>query len=276
MSLASKPSTKAKENQGNFKRVNCRPFASQLDDWQAEGVRLSPPAIRAFTLIELLAALAIIAILAALLLPSIGKISVNAEIARDTGKMRSYAGALNSLIAERQYVSAEDVLRSGSLAIDAYAGGAEAAARMLNSTLWTKKTKEIAAAAGRTVNHRTRSYTLNDSLFPPKAQQPGQPAPAPWEIDSVSPIKLREKSDRPLLFTGVYLSGHDGAYVWGGRSHSNPIYDETRKDRATTSILGRTLVLFVGGHVRLVDFSKENQPASDGTADPEGWWKRTF
>jgi len=235
-----------------------------------------PPGQKAFSLLELLSVIAILAVLIAALTPLFGSMMSRAEMARDIGKMRSYAAALASMIAERETVSAGDILRSGNSVIDDYAGGAEAAVQMLNSTLWTKKTRALAAAAGRSVGPQTRSYTLNDALFPQKAPEPGQPPPPPWEIDSVSPIKLRERSDRPLLYTGVYLAVHDGAFVWGGRSHANPVYDQITKAEATGTIQGRTLVLFVGGHARVVDFSKENLPTADGTPDPEGWWKRTL
>ncbi len=245
--------------------------------WQrADAVKISSRSVCAFSLVELLSSIVIVAVLVAAVAPLAGSMLTKAEMARDTGKMRSYSAALAAMISERNTVSAADILRSGSTEVDDYAGGADAAMRMMNSTLWTKKTKPLAVAAGRSVGQTTRSYTLNDGLFPPKAQVPGEPAPPPWEIDSVTQVKLREVSDRPLLYTGVYLPVHEGAYVWGGLSHSNPIYDSMIKDNATTSLLGKTLVLFVGGHARVVDFAKENQPSADGQTDPAGWWRRNF
>lgn len=228
----------------------------------------------AFTLVEMLVVVAILAILLVFLNPVIASMLRRAELARDTSNLRSYGMAVTSMSSELQFVSANDILRSGSTVIDTYAGGSSKALAMMNSRLWTKMNQATAAAAGKTVGKNTRSYTLNESLFPPKTAVPGDPPPAPWDLDPLSSARLGSFSARPLLFSGVYLSGHNGAYIWGSRNHANPIYSGTNKTSPTGAIHGDTLVLFVGGHARIVDFSTENVPPGPSQPDPLGWFVR--
>lgn len=229
----------------------------------------APTACAAFTLIELAAVIGIMFLLVVLLMP-LGKTMLRrAEAARDTNKLRSYGSAVHMMANELNMVSAGDILNYGTN-VHPYVGGRDAAAKLLNSKVWTEMTRPQAAREGKRLSERTRSYTLNQTLFPPKASPPA----ASWEIDEVTPIRLRSFPNRPLLYTGVYLGVHDGAYNWGERGHANPIYSGVTKEQPSSSINGKTLVLFVGGEVRMVDFATENMPITGPSRDPEKWWVR--
>ena len=157
-------------------------------------------------------------------------------------------------------MSADDVLLWTDN-VSRYAAGVTNTRRLMNSAVWVRLTRDFASSQGKTVNERTRSYPLNQNLFPPKPGGQG------WEIDPAPAATLRENPGKPMLYTGVYLAGHDGAYIWGGRSHANPVYSGVRKTDPSNTVQGQTAVLFVGGHVRLVDFRTENLPASGSGAD---------
>jgi len=228
-----------------------------------------------FTLIELLVGIVIIAILAALLLPALTTVQRSAALAKDTGNLKSYGAAIQLMMNEMTQVSAVDILRIGnSTVIDQYTGGGETSQKLLNSALWNRTTKEFAASQGTTLTPTTRAYTLNENVFPTAQPTSENPSPNGWEIDPLAPIVVRTTKNKPLLFTGVYLASHYGAYNWGSRRHTSPIYSGIQKNLVDDSIFGKTLVLFTGGDVRAVDFSSENLPATGSGADPEQWWVR--
>lgn len=229
---------------------------------------------RGFTLVELLVVMAIIAILAALSMAVTSSLQKRANTAQDIGRIKQYGVALNLMFTENRVIRAADIIRGGSTLIDDYAGGPDEARKLLNSKVWVETTKNIPIFQGRRIDETTRSYTLNESLFPRMAPTEDKPSPAPWALDPTTPIKLRDKPNKPLLFTGVYNPSHNGAYVWGSVAHTSPVFSGAEKPKVDRQSLGKTLVLFVGGHVRIVDFESENLPVQGPGADPGGWWKR--
>ena len=226
-----------------------------------------------FTLVEMLAAIGIIVLLGTLMMPAVQKMRIKGEAAEDISRIKNYGSALQLMYGDRSPISAYDIVRSGgSTAVDAYCGSVKSSQKLLNSLAWTRLTKPIAASKGRAIDGTTRSYTLNSTVFPKMAPTAEYPNPQSWELDPAAPIKLQQTMDRPLLFTGVYNPGHAGAYVWGTLFHTNPIYSELVKPVVGADILGKTVVLFVGGHVRMVDFSSENLPTTGTGSDPQKWW----
>jgi hypothetical protein len=145
-------------------------------------------------------------------------------------------------------------------ALAPYAGGTEGARQILGSKQWAAVVAPIAAETNRKVTPLTRALTVNERLFPQKAAEPGQPAPPSWQKGSVSAMALRGSSNKPLLYAGVYLPAHSGAYFHGSMGHANPIYSKVVKRAATTNELGRTPILFVGGHAAIVDPNEEPRP----------------
>lgn len=219
-----------------------------------------------FTLFELVAVVAILLILAAILFP-VGKSMIRqGDTARDIGNLKSYATGLNLMANDLSIVTADDILHY-STRIDPYLGGNTAASKLLHSRQWARITRPVAKKQGKSISETTRSYTLNQTFFPSKP-----PPAASWEIDSITPAVLRSSANRPLLFSGVYLAGHNGAYAWGTRGHANPVYSDITKETTGHTVNGKTLVLFSGGSVRMVDFATENLPASGSGSDPEKWW----
>lgn len=224
--------------------------------------------VRGYTLVEMLVTIVVIALLVTLLLPVANKALLSGQETDDLARIKSYGMAIQSMANDLSRISSDDVLHFNA-SVEPYTGGAAAANRFLNSKLWTRQTR----ANGNNVSNTTRSYTLNQIIFPPKTPSALNPSPQPWEIDSTTPTQLRAVLDKPLLYTGVYFAAHNGAYVWGSRSHANPIYSRLRKESPTNTIQGRTVVLFVGGHARIVNFATENLPTTGPNADPEKWWQ---
>ncbi len=70
------------------------------------------------------------------------------------------------------------------------------------------------------------------------------------------------------------MQARRGAFNWGERGSTNTLYPDITKEQPNGPINGITLVLFVGGDVRMVDFATENMPITSPLGSSEKWWGR--
>lgn len=244
------------------------------------GNRLPSPRSRhAFTLVELLAVIAVIGVLAAILIPTVSAVRRRAWQTTDLSNLRQLGVAVGLYATETRrvdinlLVSPEEDLQarygsghSGDL-IKTYAGGD------WSITLSRAYLEQYDLGP----EPKLRAFTVNETLFPRARPGPANPNPLPWDREPLRAETFTEiSSRRPVFFLGLISPENNSAYRWGSFRHLNPIYsghEVPTPNAIDWSVLAsagswRCPTLFGDASVRTIDYSERlrSVPADDP------WW----
>lgn len=220
---------------------------------------------RAFTLIELLTSIAIIAVLVALCLPVFKKTRVSAYEVQDVNSLRQLGVAINLMMGDLTEVRPNDLFDPNDK-LYAYTGDTAN-----ESAPWDQRVSQTAAvrkllSSGywRSLNTSAlpanepfpRAYTVNatQSFFPSPPPDSGQPD---WERLSVPVSKIQSQPRLVLMFM-TYAGNTPGIAYMGA---ANPIYSGINKTGYTDQF-GRTPLLFVDGHAVVANLKTEYNDSS--------------
>lgn len=214
---------------------------------------------QAFTLIELLASIAVIAVMAALCMAGLNKARVRTYEVQDINSLRQLGIAYNLMMNDLREVRPNDFFdpmdklhaytadtANESAAWDQKLGKGAAARKLLSSAYWRKLNPSAASAN----DPFPRSYAVNaaETIFPAPPPDSGQPN---WERLAVPSMKILSQPQLVILFM-TYAPAPGIAW----KQASNPIYSGINKTGYGNQ-LGRTPLLFVDGHAVVADLSKE-------------------
>lgn len=206
---------------------------------------------------ELLAAIAVLGLLTALIIPLSQSVRTRAAKVKDVAQLREYGLAVLSYATTNRTVAAADLLDEETMA--EYVGDENTFSSLLSSPYWSD-------VNGLGDYENPRSFTLNSTLFrrDPMPDSPGH-AIVPTEV-----FLIQNEQNRPLLFTGISQPGRNRAYSWGGSAHLNPVYggmNRTSPGNIEFEQHGEfsVLTLLVGGGVEFIDYAQSNDPS---------WWNR--
>lgn len=218
----------------------------------------------AFTLIELLASIAIIALLSALCVAGLSKARVKAYEVQDVNSLRQLGLAIRLMMNDLTEVKPNDFFdpadklwaytsdsANESAAWDDRVAKTASVRKLLSSPYW-RKLNAGSFAAG---DLYPRSYSVNaaQSLFPSPPPESGQPD---WERLSVPTFKIASQTRLVLMFM-TYAPNTPGIAYMGA---ANPIYSGINKTGYGAQ-LGRTPLLFVDGHGIVADLAHDYNDA---------------
>lgn len=210
-----------------------------------------------FTLVELLVAIVILAVLALITLPVIRSTRSAAMKTSDSNQLRGYGVAVLSYMSMTKSVTADGLLSEETMAD--YVGGTDAFQRALSSVFWVR-VNELPA------EDNPRSYTLNSTLF----RQSTAPNASKSALVATETHLIQADQNRPLLFMGIAQPGRNRAYSWGGTQHLNPVYGGSNRTIPADVPLEEygdfsVLTLRVGGAVEFINYATNNAAS---------WWTR--
>jgi prepilin-type N-terminal cleavage/methylation domain-containing protein len=229
---------------------------------------------KGFTLIELLTVIAIIGILAAILIPTVGKVRQAARKSADLSQLRQVGLAVRNYATDSKVMCAYFILyredeidnrfglgpKPGDL-VKTYAGGDR---KIFTSAVFTD-TYGVDPAL------KTRSYTLNAAIFPGDSSVPG--SSKRWNLAS---SKYASFTDRPLLFRGRnsvpsgLSAGNDTAAAFNGFSDIDPLDGKAGTTLASNATMWRALTVFCDGSAKVFDYATRKTTYPDPRNDP--WW----
>ena len=215
----------------------------------------------AFTLIELLASIAVVAILSALCMAGLSKARIKAYEVQDVNSLRQLGISIHLMMndlaevkpndffdpADKLWAYTSDSANESASAWDDRVAKAASVRKLMSSAYWRK----LNAASLSANEPYPRSYSVNaaQSLFPSPPPDSGQPD---WERLSVPTFKIASKTRLILLFM-TYAPNTPGIAYSGA---ANPIYSGVNKTGYSAQ-MGRTPLLFVDGHAVVADLAHE-------------------
>lgn len=214
---------------------------------------------RAFTLIELLATIGIVMVLAAVCLTSLGKLRTRTYEVQDVNSLRQLGIAYNLMMNDLTEVRPNDFFdpndklwaytsdtANESASWDKRISQTAFAKKLLSSAYWTRLNSKYTGG-----EQYPRSYSVNasPSLFLQPPPDSGQPD---WERLSVPTTRILSQPRVVLLFM-TYANGTPGI-AW--MSAANPIYSGINKTGYGEQF-GRTPILFIDGSAQIADLARE-------------------
>lgn len=216
---------------------------------------------RAFTLIELLASIAIVAILSALCMAGLSKARVRAYEVQDVSSLRQLGLSIRLMMNDltevkpndffdpndKLWAYTSDTANESASSWDDRVAKAAAVRKLMSSAYWRK----LNAGNFSGTDLYPRSYSVNaaQSLFPSPPPDSGQPD---WERLSVPTFKIASQTRLVLMFM-TYAPNTPGIAYLGA---ANPIYSGTNKNGYGAQ-MGRTPLLFIDGHAMVADLAHE-------------------
>lgn len=215
----------------------------------------------AFTLIELLTVIAVLAVLSSLLMVAVQKVRIKTYEAKDVSSLRQLGVGYRLMMNDVKKVElnyffdpANKIHEYVSDRVTATGGNwndrvdqSVVARKLMSSPYWA----ELNSASVTADNPYPRSYSLNASevLFDLPPKESGRVS---WDRDPVPSFRILSHPQVVLMFM-TYSPGTPGiAY----RGAANPIYSGINKT-GYDGRYGRTPILLVDGHVVIADLSKE-------------------
>lgn len=220
---------------------------------------------KAFTLIELLAVISVIAVLATLLFAGLQRMRIRAYEVQDLANLRQLGIAMRLMMNDQTEVKPNDFFDPAdklyaytsdnadeSSSWDERVSKTAAVRKLMSSDYWRKLNADVIPND----EPYPRSYSVNatQSFFPSPPPDSGQPD---WERLSVPSTKIMAQPNLVLMF--MSFAGNTPGIAYLGAT--NPIYSGINK-KGYGDQLGRTPLLFVGGHVVMADLSKEYNDAT--------------
>lgn len=200
------------------------------------------PLPHGFSLVELLVVIVIIVILAAAAFTVMGRIRTQANIVRDSSKMRGLFAIAQLHGTEKMSIDPNKLV-NWSADLAPYVQQKDWW-ELMYSKQWSKVYD----------NHMGFAYTLNEGIYPPMS--PDDPDYAPWKRKPCPVSEVFGGTSRPFAFHGV-RSGNR-AFVWGKLPHVSPVYSEKKKTAPGNNITGKALFSFTDGSLRMVNTSSED------------------
>ncbi len=226
----------------------------------------------AFTLIELLAVIAIIGVLAAIIIPVVGRVRVKAASAKSASNLRQLGIALNSHVAETGRLTGSQIFDVQLAPYLGYKRGPNGQFAMAAEDFFThpreKSTPRIAGAPRRSYAQNNRYVGATDDRALGESSTLGKRY---LRIPNPSRVMIYTERTGPGnpggcvgqgSFTGIHCTNHDPVSMAGSADW----------DTAPNGTPGVFNYCFIDGHVETRRFDDRQMIGTGSVKDPAGAW----